>query len=196
MAVQTAILGHLGSEAIAANSIATTVFQILSVIVYGSASATSVLIGKTIGEGRMDMIRQYAKTLQVLYILLGLATGVLLYCSKDAILAFYAVSPGAKELALQFITVLSVTVCGTAYQMPALTGIVRSGGDTKFVLYNDTIFMWMIVLPSSALAAFVFDFSPTAVFICLKSDQILKCFVAVVKVNRYRWIKQFDATQA
>ncbi len=189
MAVQTAILGHMGKEAIAANSIATTVFQILTVVTYGSASATAVLIGKTIGEGRSSVIREYAKTLQMLYLIIGIVTGLGLYFCKNFIIGFYAVSEETKALALQFMTVLSITVVGTAYQMPSLTGIVRSGGDTSFVLYNDLIFMWLIVLPSSALAAFVFHFSPLIVFICLKSDQILKCAVAVVKVNRYRWIR-------
>ena len=99
-------------------------------------------------------------------------------------------------LSLQFIAVLSVTIVGTSYQMPCLTGIVRGGGDTKFVLKNDTIFMWLIVLPISALTAFVFQGSPLLVFICLKSDQILKCFVAVVKVNRFKWIREFKNTSS
>jgi len=193
MAMQTAILGHMGAEAIAANSIATTIFQIVSVVVFASASATTVIIGKTIGEGRVDKIISYAKTLQMLYLVIGVCTGIMLFITKDHVLDFYSISQEARVLALQFMTVLSVTVCGTAYQMPCLTGIVRSGGDTRFVLYNDTIFMWLIVLPGSALCAFVFDLSPLLVFICLKSDQILKCFVAIVKVNRFRWIQTFDS---
>ena len=194
MAVQTAILGHMAARypsIISANGIATTVFQFLTVVLYGSASATTVLIGKTIGEGRREDAKQYAVTLQLLYLLIGGATGLLLFCLRDPILQFYTVSDAAKSLARQFMTVLSITVVGTAYQMPALTGIVRGGGETNFVLYNDMIFMWLIVLPSSALAAFVFHLSPLVVFICLKSDQILKCFVAVVKVNRFRWIRDF-----
>ena len=169
MATQTAILGHMGASAISANSIATTIFQIVSVMVFASASATTIVIGKTIGEGHMDKIKAYAKTLQMLYLMIGLCTGVLLFITKDYVLGFYSISEEARVLALQFMTVLSVTVCGTAYQMPCLTGIVRSGGDTKFVLINDTIFMWMIVLPASALCAFVFDLSPLITFICLKS---------------------------
>lgn len=192
MGTQTAILGHMGAAAIAANSIATTVFQIVSVIVFASASATTVVIGKTIGEGRADQIKAYAKTLQMLYLIIGLVTGALLFLVKDHVLGFYTISEEARALALQFMTVLAVTVCGTAYQMPCLTGIVRSGGDTKFVLYNDTIFMWLIVLPASALCAFVFGLSPVVTFICLKSDQILKCFVAIVKVNRFRWIRPLE----
>lgn len=193
MAAQTAILGHMGEAAIAANSIATTVFQLVTVLIYASASATAVLIGKTIGEGFSDKIKPYARTLQLLYLVLGAATGAVLFLLKDHVLGLYSISGEAKALALQFMTVLSVTVVGTAYQMPALTGIVRSGGDTRFVLYNDFIFMWLVVLPSSFLCAFVFDLSPLVTFICLKSDQILKCFVAVVKVNRYRWIRAFGS---
>lgn len=194
-AVQTSILGHLGQAPIAANSIASTVFQILSVIVYGAASASSIIMGKTIGEGRLNQARQYAKTLQILYLIIGIATGTALFLLKDVILGFYEISPETRALAVQFLTVLSVTVVGTAYQVAVLTGIVRGGGDTRFVLYNDTIFMWLVVIPSAALAAFVFHLPPLIVFICLKCDQVLKCLVAAVKVNRGNWIRQLTHPQ-
>lgn len=190
MAVQTAILGRLGKPVISANSIATTIFQVVSVISYGAASSSSILIGKTIGENRIDKVRKYAKTLQILYLFIGLGTGVILFCFKDAVVGLYAVSEETRRLAIQFITVLSISVCGTSYQVAVLTGIVRGGGDTRFVLFNDMIFMWGLVIPSAALSAFVFHFPPLIVFICLKADQILKCFVAVVKVNRYTWIRK------
>lgn len=193
MAVQTAILGHMGSTAISANSIATTVFQILTVIVYGSGSAAGVLISKTIGEGESALARAYARTLQILFLLIGAATGLLLFVCRGAVVAFYEVSPESKAMTLQFLAVLSVTVVGTAYQMPVLTGIVRGGGDTRFVLINDMIFMWGIVLPLSAAAAFWLRLPPLAVFVCLKSDQIIKCAVAFVKVNRGRWIRDWSA---
>lgn len=161
MAVQTAILGHLSQTVIAANSIATTVFQIVSVICYGAASAAAVLIGKTVGSGSsLEKIKGYTKTLQALFVAIGLATGLTLFFAKDAILQFYAVSPETKQLAAWFITILSVSVCGTSYQVACLTGIVRGGGDTKFVLYNDALFMWLIVIPSAALSAYVFHFRP------------------------------------
>ena len=184
MGLQTAVLGHLGSEAIAANSIATTLFQIVSVVAYAAAAASGVLIGKTIGEGRYDAVRQYTVTLQILFLFIGVCTGGILFSLRGVMLEFYTVSPQSKELAWQFITVLSVTVVGTSYQVPCLTGIVRACGDTGFVFRNDLIFMWGIVLPSSAAAAFWLDASPLVVFICLKADQILKCFVAVVKVRK------------
>lgn len=190
MAIQTAILGHLGQTAVTANSIATTVFQVLTVLSYGAASASAVLIGKTVGEGRTDAVKQYAKTLQVLFILLGLLTGVVLFLIRPLVLSFYDISSASREMAMAFLMVLSVTVVGTSYQVAVLTGIVRGGGDTRFVLYNDLIFMWGVVLPSAVLSAFVFHFSPVVVFCCLKSDQILKCAVAAVKGNRGKWIRK------
>ncbi|MDD4774363.1 MAG: MATE family efflux transporter [Eubacteriales bacterium] len=187
---QAGILGRLGEETIAANSIAATVFQIISVVIYGSASATSVIIGKTLGEGKQAYIKEYTRTLQVLYIGLGLLTGTALFLFKDFIIGFYNITPETYKLALQFMTVSSVTVVGTAYQMACLTGIARGGGDTKIILINDSIHMWLIVIPISALAAFIFEASPVIVYICLKSDQILKCGVAAYWINSYRWIKK------
>ena len=192
MAAQTAILGHMGAASIAANSIATTAFNILTVMTYGSANAASVITGKTIGEQRIDDVRQYAKTFQALFLIIGVITGLLIFFLRDAIVGMYNISGESAELSRKFLAVLSVTVVGTSYQMSCLCGIVRGGGDTRFVLYNDMIFMWGIVLPLTALAAFVLHWPPVVVFACLKSDQITKCAVAVVKVNRYRWIKHFD----
>lgn len=196
MGIQGAILGRLGATTIAANSIAAALFQVMIVLASGSASSSSVIIGKTVGSGDIERVRQYTKTLQMLFLGIGVLTGTGLLLSKNAIIGLYNVAPETETLANIFITVLSVTVVGTAYQMPGLTGIVSGGGDTKFVLFNDLIFMWGIVLPISMLSAFVFGFPVTVTFICLKSDQIIKCAVAVVKINRFRWIKKLTRETA
>lgn len=190
MAVQAAILGHLGSVAIAANSIAATVFQVLTVVTYGSASAAAVITGRTVGEGDIPHVKEYACTMQLLFLGIGVLTGLGLFLVKEPILDFYSISAQTRDMAGDFINVLCITVVGTAYQCASLTGIVRGGGDTKFVFINDSIFMWLLVLPLSALAAFVLNWSPLAVFWILKSDQIAKCLVALPKVNRFRWIRQ------
>ena len=188
MSAQTAILGRLGSDTIAANSIATTIFQVVSVLAYGCANASGVVIGKTVGEGDIPRVKAYAKTLQILYLIIGAVTGAVLFCSQDFIISLYSITPETRVLAKQFISILSVTVIGTSYQMSCLTGIVTGGGDTRFVLINDLIHQWLIVIPAAFLSAFVFKAPLWVTFLCLKSDQILKCFVAMVKVNRYRWI--------
>lgn len=191
MAIQTAILGRLDSDAIlGANNIATTLFQVVSVIYTSTSNSSSVIIGKTVGERDFTKVRRYTKKLQILYIIIGVVSAVAMFLTKDAVISLYTISDETVQLARTLIIILCFTIVGSSYEMPCLCGIVSGGGDTKFVLFNDLIFMWGIVLPLSALSAFVFNWPIPVTFLLLKSDQILKCFVAVIKVNRFKWIKE------
>lgn len=190
MTVQTAIIGRLGEAAIGANAISAPIYQVISVLYSSSSNAASVLIGKTVGEGDIDRVKQYAKKLQVLFLIIGAVSCAVLLAGKGLILSFYDVSAETAALANTFLIILSVTVIGSSYEAPCLCGIVSGGGDTRFVLKNDLIFMWGMVLPLSFLSAFVFHWPIPLTFFLLKSDQITKCLVAVFKVNRFRWIKQ------
>lgn len=187
--IQTAILGHLNADAIAANSVATSFYQVLKTVSIGSASAAAVVVAKAVGNGEISKIREYGRTLQVLFLFIGLLTNALLFILRIPLLRFYVLTPQARSFANAFILVLCVTCVGTAYQMPVLGGIIRGGGDTRFVLINDLVSIWGIVLPCSFAAAFVFHLSPVVVVATLNSDQIFKCGVAFFKVNRYRWVK-------
>ncbi|MBQ6898441.1 MAG: MATE family efflux transporter [Clostridia bacterium] len=189
MTVQTAIIGRLGAACIGANAVTAPVFQVVSVLYASSSNASSVLIGKTVGENDVPRVKKYAKKLQILYIVIGLVSCALLLLSRDFIISVYDVTPETAALAATFINILSITVIGSSYEAPCLCGIVSGGGDTKFVFKNDIIFMWCMVLPLAFLSAFVFSWPVPVTFFILKSDQITKCLVAVVKVNRYKWIR-------
>lgn len=188
--MQTSILGHMGSASIAANSIANSLFQLVSVVMYGLSSASGIMVGKAVGGDDLGRLKGYVNSLQLMFLGVGVATSAVLFGLRDVVLSFYAVTPEALELARTFLNVLCITVIGSAYQAACLTGIVRGGGNTRFVLYNDLIFQWLIVLPISYLCAFVWQLSPVIVFFCLKSDQLTKCVVAVWEVNSYRWVKK------
>lgn len=189
-ALQTVILGHMEDAAISANSVASTLFQLIKVASVGAAGAASVIIGRTVGEGRVEKTKEYAKTMQLLFVGIGIITGLTIFLLRLPIISAYAISDEAKSLANGFLLVLSVTGIGTAYQMPTNTGIVRGGGDAKYVLRMDLISIWCIVLPVSFLAAFVFKWHPVAVIACLNADQVFKCIPAIIKVNRYNWMKK------
>lgn len=199
-ALQTVILGHMdiGAQAsgeaagsvIAANSISSTLYMMLKVAAVGAASAASIIIGKTIGQNNINKVKEYAKTLQFIFIAIGLLTSVVLYIIRTPILNLYDISEATRSYAESFILVLCVTCIGTSYEMPVLVGIVRGGGDSRFVLINDLISIWGIVLPLSFLAAFVFNWPPVAVVFCLNADQLFKCGAAAVKVNKFNWIKK------
>jgi len=194
-AIHTAILGNMQSgenvNIIAANSAASTLFQFFKVIAIGSAAASAVIIGKTVGRGDIGKVKEYARTLQIIFLCIGVFTSVMLLTLRLPVLGLYGdFSPETLELAKSLTLVFCVTCIGTAYQMPVLAGIVRGGGDSRFIFYNDLISIWCIMLPFSFLAAFIFRWPPVAVVFCLNSDQLFKCGAAFIKCNKYRWIKK------
>lgn len=186
--VQTAILGHLSADAIAANSVASTLFQYLKVFASSAAAAASILIGKTIGTGKTKYIKEYVNTLQCIFIAIGLFISAAILLIKNPLLSLYTLTDHAASMAASMLSVLGIICIGTAYQMPTAAGIIRGGGDTKFTLIMDTISIWCMVIPISFLAAYYWHLSPVIVVAILNSDQIFKCIPVAIRANRYKWI--------
>lgn len=189
-ALQTVILGHMTAAAIAANSMASTIFLMVKSMAVGAASAASILIGKTIGEGDMDRVKQYSRTMQKLFVLIGIFSGILLFLIRIPILELYDLTPATKEMANTFLIILSVVIVGMSYQMPTNNGIIRGGGSPMFVMKMDLISIWCIVIPLSFIMAFLVKASPAVVVCCLNADQIFKCVPAFIKANYGSWIRK------
>ena len=187
---QTAVLGHMEGPVIAANSIAAVIFGIFVVVGMSSANAASVTMGKTVGSGDFSSVKPYARTLQLIFLCIGLVQAALMLLTRKAIVSFYAVSPEARTLAEQFLAVLAVTSVGSCYEFPVEGGIIAGGGDPKYQAIVDNLFMWLFTIPSAAISAFVFHAPPLVVFCFLKADQFLKCIPNGIVVNRYRWVRQ------
>lgn len=189
--VQTGILGHLGGDVTAANAIAVQVYQVLSVVAYGAASASGIVVGRSIGEGRKDALRPLVATLQVLFIAIGLASGTLIFLARNPILAVFGgtLTARARSLALRFMAIIAVTTVGTSYQMACDTGIIRGGGDTAFSAKLNLISMWGIVVPFSAMAAFWWKSPPELVFFLLKWDQIYKIIPVALRLHSWKWVR-------
>ena len=188
-AAQTSVLGHISATAIAANSIATIIFQIFSVIGAASSNSASITMGKTIGEKKFDMIKPYTITFQAVFVIIGLLSSLMIFAFRGPIIDIYTVSNEAKEMASGFLTVLGITTIGGCYQYPVAFGIIAGGGDTKYPAIIDNVFMWLFTIPLSAASAFIFKFPPIVTFSCLKIDQIIKCIPNTIKCNRYKWVK-------
>ena len=188
-AAQTAVLGHISAIVIAANSIAIVISQIFAVVGMSCANVASVTIGKTIGAGRLDMVRSYSKTMQVIFLLIGLFFGGLMFLLKDVIVGFYSVSEETKQLSIQFLIILSVSTVGSCYEYPVESGIIAGGGVTKYATWVDNLFMWLFTIPGAFVSAFVFEFSPVVTFCFLKADQLLKCIPNFITCNRCRWVR-------
>ncbi|HJA47769.1 MAG TPA: MATE family efflux transporter [Candidatus Agathobaculum intestinipullorum] len=190
--VQTGILGHLGGDVTAANAIAVQVFQVLSVVAYGAASASGIVVGRIIGEGNEQRLHPLVHTLQVLFIAIGLCSGFAIFALRVPILHLFGgtLTENAYRYSMQFMLVLAVTTVGTAYQMACDNGIIRGGGDTSFSAKMNLVSMWLIIVPFSAMAAFWWQCAPVVVFFLLKWDQLYKAIPVVIRLHSWKWVKK------
>ncbi len=189
MLAQTRILGAYTAEVMTANSVTGMLGNLVYVGMNGLSGAVGIITGKTVGAGKYEKMKEYAKTVQMIFLFVGLVSGLAVFLLRDTFIGWYpGISQEAQDFSRTFINVLSVTTVGTCYQAACLFGLVKSGGDISFVFKNDTIFVFLVVLPSALIAQYL-GAAPWVVFACLKCDQILKCFVAVVKINRFNWMK-------
>ena len=189
--VQTGILGHLGGDVTAANAIAVQTYQVLSVVAYGASSAAGIVVGKTIGGGRQQELKKLVYTLEVVFALIGVSTGLAIFLLRRPILAVFggALSQQAARLSMQFMAVIALTTVGTSYQVACDNGIIRGGGDTAFSAKMNLISMWLIVVPLSALAAFRWNLAPAAVFFLLKWDQLYKIIPVAIRLHSWKWVR-------
>lgn len=188
LAASSIILGHFSEGVITAASLADTVNSLMYVGMNGLSAAVGIIIGKTVGAGDISKIREYSKTVQILFLLLGLFTGTIFAVIREPFISLYAITDEAAGFAMQFIGVLCFTCIGTCYQCGCLLGLVKSGGDVSFVLKNDTAFVFGVVIPA-AVTASLCGCAPWIVFLCLKCDQVLKCITAFLKIRKYDWMK-------
>lgn len=190
--VQTGILGHLSGDVTAANAISVQVYQVLSVVCYGAASAAGIVVGRTIGEGNEKKLHPLVTTLQVLFLSIGLCSGLAIFLLRGPILAAFGgtLTENAYRLSRQFMLVLAITTVGTSYQMACDNGIIRGGGDTGFSAKMNLISMWGIIVPFSAMAAFWWKCPPVAVFFLLKWDQLYKAIPVGIRLHSWKWVKK------
>ncbi|MDO4739832.1 MAG: MATE family efflux transporter [Eubacteriales bacterium] len=190
MMMNSRIMGGYGAAVITAVSVANTMNSMAYIFMNGMSSAVGVITGKTVGAGKYELMKEYARTTQVIFLGWGLVMGGVITLLNGPFVGLYGgISPEAAAEATRFIRVLSITFIGTSYQAASLFGLVKSGGDISFVFKNDTIFVFGVVLPSALIAAH-FNAPAWVVFACLKCDQVLKCIVAFFKIRRYDWMKK------
>lgn len=192
---QTAIIGRMGKAVLASISIVGTLDQFLCVGVFGLAAATGIMTGKTIGAGEFEKMKTQAKTMQAIFCFIGLCLGATVFFGNQLFLKCYNLEPETRAIVDTMMRVLVIIITFRCYQAPCLMGLVKSGGDTAFVFKNDTFFVFCVVLPSAFIAMHWLHAAPWVVYACLLSDQVLKCFVAFVKINSFNWMKNLTRPQ-
>lgn len=185
----TMILGRLGPEMIAANSICSIVIQLSTIFITGIGSSGLVIIGNTIGEGKLKLAKEQSKTFLMISIIIGLIASFVIMVAKPIAIDFYNVEQVTKDISYQLMNGAAFII---VFQVPAVVltkGILRGGGDTKFLLFADIIFLWVLSIPLGILAAFVFKLSPAYIYICLKFDEIIKAVWCTIRMLGNKWIK-------
>ena len=186
--VQGIVLGNLSTTALAANSIASSLYSLVKVMGIGAANAAAVAMGQAVPKGKAYAVK-CSNSLQVIFVIIGIAIAAVLAVICNPVVSMYKVAPETAELARSFIMLLCLIGFCMSYQMSCDTGIIAGGGEPSFVMKIDLTMIWLIVIPLSFLAAFVFKWSPLAIVLCLNIDQILKCFPAAIKTNSHTWYK-------
>lgn len=188
--MQTAILGHLSDDAIAANSVSTTFYQYLKVIVIAMSSTSAVMIGNAIGRGDERRIRSDARTMSVIDVAIGLVLGIALFLLRKPLISCYSLTDTAATMAVNLMVVMSFVMVGMSYQMPVSFGIIQGAGDGRFTMAMNMISTWLIVMPLSFLAAFWWKWPIEAVVLVIQSDQIFKGLPTFIRFRGYKWIRK------
>ncbi len=186
---QAMILGHLGKQATTAHSISQALMQMSMVFIYGVLSASSVIMGKTLGSNQMHKVRPYINTIMILSAIIGVCTAGFILFSKGFFINLYQIEESTKLLTHQFMNIAALVALMQCLYSPVSLGALRAGGDTKFVLFLDVTFLWALALPMGFVAAQVWHLASASVFFFLKIDEPIKVILAYWRAGGDRWIR-------
>lgn len=183
------ILGHLGTDAVAANSLVTVVRNIGTVFCYAIASAGTILLGKIMGQGDLEKSKDYASRMLKLTVLAGIVGGLIVLAIIPFVLKFASLNETAMHYLKYMLLINSYYITGTAVNSALIAGVFRAGGDTKFGLICDTIDMWVYAVPLGFFAAFVLKLPVLWVYFLLCTDEFVKWPWVLRHYRKGTWAK-------
>lgn len=183
------VMGRIGKAFVAANSVTMVVQQLSSVLTQGISNASGIITGHTMGEGDYDKAQRQGYTFLGLGLVVGtLAAGVILLL-RGPIINYYQVTTEAKLIARELMNSISFIIVFQAMNSILTKGVLRAGGDTKFLMLGDILFLWVASVPLGALAGLVLHWPPFWIYSMLKIDQIIKCVWCIFRLRSKKWMK-------
>lgn len=183
------ILGHLGSDAVAANSLVVVVRNFGTVLCFGTASAGGILLGNVMGENDMERAKEYASKLMKLTVITGAIGGVLVLAATPFVLHFAKLSETAMHYLKYMLLINTYYIMGAAVNTTLIAGVFRAGGDSRFGLICDVIDMWGYAVPLGFLAAFVLKLPVLWVYFLLCTDEFVKWPWVIKHYRSRKWLK-------
>lgn len=192
----TAVIGHLGSAAVAANSVAQVARQLATVVVFGVSNATAIYLGKTIGERKFELAKAYGRKFTWLSVVTGALGGAVILISAPIANSLMTLSAEAQGYLTFMFFVMSYFTLGQAINTTLVVGVFRAGGDTRFGLIMDVATMWGCSILMGAAAAFLFHAPVEVVYVLLMSDEVIKVPITLKRFLSYKWIQDVTRDSA
>lgn len=183
------IMGHMGNDATAANSIANIIKNLVICFCTGVGIGGSILVGNELGKGNLEIAKENAHKVCKFALISGLISGGIILLVIPFVPLFSGLTDTARYYLRIMLVVCSYYVVGKSMNMATIGGIFSAGGDTKFGFICDTITMWAVTVPIGLICAFVFKLSVPLVYIIINIDEIIKLPAVYKNYHKYRWLK-------
>ena len=188
-AMNSVVIGHLGSAAVAANSVAQVARQLATVVAFGIANATAIMIGKAIGAGDTERAEEYGGRFIRLTLVFGLIGGGIVLAARPILISVMTLSAQAQEYLSFMMLIMSYFVMAQAMNTTLIVGVFRAGGDSKIGLLFDCGSMWGGSILLGSIAAFVLHLDLRIVYVLLMSDELIKIPLSFWRYRKKIWLK-------
>ena len=195
-AMCSVIMGHLGSDAAAANAIANIAKNLIVCFCLGLANGGSIIVGNALGAGRLAEARAAGSKLCRMSIISGIGTGLLLLLLSPLIFQVTSLSSAASVYLRGMLFICAFNLVGRSVNSMNISGIFCAGGDSKFGLRCDGITMWAVVVPLGFISAFVLKLPVLAVYFFLSLDELVKLPAVYIHYKKYLWLKNLTHEEA
>lgn len=193
--MSSVIMGHLGSDAVAANSIASVVKNLAACFCVGLGSGGGIMVGNQLGAGQTSLAKEYGKKLCRMSILCGVASGLLILLLRPAVLSVTTLSGQANRYLNWMLVMCSYYMVGKSVNSTTISGIFCAGGDSKFGFLCDAVTLWCIIVPAGFAAAFLFHLPVLVVYFVLSLDEMIKLPAVYRNYKKYRWVKDLTTKE-
>ncbi len=182
------IMGHLGTDAVAANSFVVVVRNFGTVLCFGMASAGGILLGNIIGENRLEDARKDAGKVMKLTVITGAVGGLIVLAATPFVLKYAQLTDTAMHYLKYMLLINTYYVMGAAVNTALIAGVFRAGGDSRFGFICDTVDMWGYAVPLGFLAAFVLKLPVMWVYFLLCTDEFVKWPWVIRHYRSGKWL--------
>ncbi len=186
------VIGRLGATFVAANAITSVTQQLSTVVIQGVSQAGAIVTGQTQGTGDKNKTMDHGWLYFGYGHELGTVSAIFIMIASNPIIGSYNISDETINIAKQLMAAISIIIIFQATNSIMTKGVLRGGGDTKMLMLADNVFLWVVSIPLGILAGFVFKLPAFWIYVCLKSDQIIKTFWCVIRLKSEKWIKKIS----